>query len=170
MVLHLFSWGTPPQEHLGGCPPRPLDKWCHVKNIIVRQKYKVVSIIQSINMVNLFLAELPGAAELIHCKTWLDLRKTWTQTQADQSLKIKPQRLVNVGMMMIIIIMIIIIVINNNNNNNNNNNGSEKLIIEIQGNINLYKGDSKENISGNCIFWGRFYLSHIQRQRNPPMP
>ena len=113
MVLHLFSWGTPPQEHLGGCPPRPLDKWCHVKNIIVGQKYKVVSIIQSINMVNLFLAELPGAAELIHCKTWLDLRKTWTQTQADQSLKIKPQRLVNVGMMMIIII----IILNNNNNN-----------------------------------------------------
>lgn len=99
---------------------------------------------------NLFLAELPGAAELIDCKTWLDLRKTWTQTQTDQSLKIKAQRLVNVGMII----------------NNNNNNGSEKLIIEIPGKINLK--DIQKTILLGTAYSVECSINHIkQGQRNP---
>ena len=63
-----------------------------MKDVIIREKDKVMSIIEPINMVYLFLEELPRTVKLINGKTRFNMRKSWTQAQTDKSLKIKSLR------------------------------------------------------------------------------
>ena len=62
-----------------------------MKYVVVRQKNEVVSIIQTFNVMDLFLAEPPWWVKFINRQTGFLISKPWTQAYADKPLKKQQQ-------------------------------------------------------------------------------
>lgn len=59
VISHFLPRGTQPKMNLCLGPPCSLHKRRHVEHIVVWQKDKIVSVIQSFNVMDLPLTELP---------------------------------------------------------------------------------------------------------------